>query len=124
MTLKLHQILAIEPVLSRISLMELSAQKAYEFSKILVEVKTNVEYYNAHLNLIANIYGEKDSDGQLLFSDNGELKLANDTAEEAITKLQELRDVEIQWDYVLNIADFGDILLTPRDMECLLPMIL
>lgn len=103
---------------------QLPLKGAYKINKIRKNVEKESEFYTDKFQEIVNKYAQKDDDGNLVFSENGEQILIKDgMIEECNNALAELQSLEVEIEnYDLTIEDLGEnITCTPDELEALMP---
>lgn len=106
--------------------MNLPLKSAYKLNKIRKAIEKESDFYGEKFQEILDKYAQKDENGELVFSDNGDqILIKDDMIEECNKELSDLQNLEIQIEnYNLTIEDFGeDIECTPDDLETLMPFI-
>jgi len=95
---------------------------ALKIAKLKKEVEEKVKFYSDQEISIANAYGEKNNDGKLIISNNGQIKFATlkdaQKFEELISKLR-ATDSDIECPIKLNIKNdivSDNLSLTPDDI--------
>lgn len=106
--------------------LNLPLKAAYKLNKIRQSVQTEVEFYGEKFQEIVNTYAQKDENGNVVFSDDGQEILIQEgkieECEQAVNDLQKL-EVEIE-NYNLTIEDLGEeIQCTPDELNSLMPFL-
>lgn len=120
----MEQLLAFRNEGSFIDSVNLPLKGAYKITKIKQAINKEIEFYTTKFQEIVDTYAQKDENGNLKFSEDGEQILIQDgkvdECNQALTDLQNL-EVEIE-NYGLKIEDLGDgIECTPEELESLMP---
>ena len=119
----MEQLLAFKNGSTFIGNTNLPLKGAYKITKIKQEVDKEIEFYTEKFQEIVNTYAQKNENGSLKFSEDGEQILIQDgKIEECNKALEDLQKLEVQIEnYGLTIDDLGDIECTPDDLESLIP---
>lgn len=101
---------------------------AYKFSKIQRSMKDEIEFYQKKYFEIVEEYGRKDENGNLMYSDDGQVVLMErDKIQEAQEKIDELNNMEVNLDieqYLLELKDFDETKkMSMEEINLLLPFI-
>ena len=97
---------------------------AYKINKIKKAVEKESEFYQEKFQEIVNQYAQKDDNGELVFSDDGnQIMIKDGMVEECNKALEDLQGLEIEIDnYGLTLDDLGeDAECTPEELEALMP---
>lgn len=97
---------------------------AYKINKIKKAVEKESEFYQEKFQEIVNQYAQKDENGELIFSDDGnQIMIKEGMVEECNKALEDLQELEIEIDnYGLTLDDLGeDAECTPEELEALMP---
>ena len=97
---------------------------AYKINKIKKAVEKESEFYQEKFQEIVNQYAQKDDNGELVFSDDGnQIMIKDGMVEECNKALEDLQGLEIEIDnYGLILDDLGeDAECTPEELEALMP---
>lgn len=97
---------------------------AYKINKIKKAVEKESEFYQEKFQEIVNQYAQKDDNGELVFSDDGnQIMIKEGMVEECNKALEDLQELEVEIDnYGLTLDDLGeDAECTPEELEALMP---
>lgn len=97
---------------------------AYKLNKIRKAIEKESEFYSEKFQEIINQYAQKDEDGNLAFSEDGDqIMIKPDVIEECNQALIDLQNLEVQIEnYNLTIEDLGeDLECTPDELDVLMP---
>lgn len=97
---------------------------AYKINKIKKAVESEADFYSTKFQEIVDKYAQKDDNGQVKFSDNGEqILIQEDKIEECNNALEDLQKMEIEVDnFNLKLEDLGENLeCTPDQLDSLMP---
>lgn len=76
------------------------------------------EFYTTRLKAIADKYGERDEDNQLINIGNGSIKVREDSQTACDKEMSELLDYEIEIpDYKIKLSDLNSLSLSMIEME-------
>lgn len=104
----------------------LPLKAAYKLNKIRKAADKEGEFYSEKFQEIINDYAKKDSEGNVMFSDDGEQIMIQDgKIEECNKALADLQDLEVEIDnFGLTVDDLGeDVACTPDELEALMPFL-
>jgi hypothetical protein len=92
---------------------------------ILHELTTHYSFYETNLKALIDQYGRRDENGNIMpTSDGSGVLLIEDKIPEAVDRMNELANVEVELpDYKFSVDDFGAIELSPQEMLIILPFI-
>lgn len=104
--------------------MTLPLKGAYKLNKIKKGLEKETEFYTEKFQEILDKYGQKDENGNFVFSeDNQQILIVDGKMEECNKALDELQNLEVQIEnYNFKLEDLGeDIECTPEELEALMP---
>lgn len=99
---------------------------AYKLNKLKKAIEVEGEFYVTKFQEIVDTYGQKDENGNIKFSEDGNQILIKDgMVEECNKALNDLQELTVEIDNCnLTIDDFGDdIQCTPEELEALMPFL-
>ena len=99
---------------------------AYKINKIKKQVEDESDYYSEKFKGIVDDYAQKDDEGNVKFSDDGEqILIQQDKIDECNNALEELQNFKVQIEnYDLALEDFGeDVKIAPEKLEPLMPFL-
>ena len=99
---------------------------AYKINKIKKAVEKEAEFYSEKFQEIVEEYAQKDEEGKVKFSEDGEQILIQEgKIAECNKALEELQKLEIEIEnYDLTLDDFGtDVSISPDQLEPLMPFL-
>lgn len=105
---------------------KLPLKVAYKLNKLKKAIEVEGEFYANKFQEIVNTYGQKDENGNIKFSEDGNQILIKDgMVEECNKALNDLQELTVEVDNCnLTIDDFGDdIQCTPEELEALMPFL-
>lgn len=98
---------------------------AFKLNRIKKDVEKDFSFYQDKFREILEKYAERDENGEIKLSEDGEQIIIKDGEFEKCTEeLQNLNNMEVEIDnYDFNIDELGDIDCTPEDLEVLMPIL-
>ena len=125
MTLKMYQIVELPTFLNKVKQQKLPFKTAYQIALLMQEVDKHHSFYQEQFREILTEYSKKDEQGNFVPTADGQgVMLAEETMDEAYTKLAELRDLDVTLpDIKFAMEAFEKVELTPEEMMILLPFI-
>ena len=125
MILKMYQIVELPTFLNKVKQQKLPFKTAYQIALLMQEVDRHHSFYQEQFREILTEYSKKDEQGNLVPTTDGQgVMLAEETMDEAYTKLAELRDLDVTLpDIKFAMEAFEKVELTPEEMMILLPFI-
>ena len=97
---------------------------AYKINKIRKNVEKESEFYSDKFQEIVDKYAQKDDDGKIKFSDDGnQILIQQDKISECNDALEDLQNLEVEIDnYDLVLEDLGDdVKCAPETLKSLMP---
>lgn len=111
-------------IINKVKLKTFSIQTQYKFLKIFNAIQPEIQIINLQKEELAKKYAEKDENGQMLFSEDGGIKIKPDLLLECAKKLEELNEIKITLvDIYFSISELEDLGLTLEDLMYLEPFI-
>ena len=104
----------------------LPLKAAYKINKIRKAVDKEGDFYTEKFQEIVDKYAKKDSEGNLVFSnEEDQIMIQDDKIEECNKALADLQTLEVEIDNLgLTIDDLGeDVECTPDELEALMPFL-
>ena len=125
MTLKMYQINDFPAFYEKVKSQKLPFKTSYKLALLANEVQKHVDYYQEQFRNLLLEYSKKDENGNPLPTEDGQgVLLVEETMNEAYSKLNELRDLDVEMsDVKFSPDDFGNIELTPEEMVVIFPFI-
>lgn len=125
MILKMNQILDFPKFFEIVKSQKISFKTSYRLAMLAHEIEKHYNFYTEEFRKLIFECGEKDSEGNLIPTENGDgVKLQQDKTEECYTKLNELRELEVELpDCYFSLDDFDGIELTPMEVNVIIPFI-
>lgn len=111
-------------ILQKLSSTGLKAKLAWQVSRLLKAVDTEVQEFNTTRMELIKKYGEKDGQGELITDEKGNCKIITDNIDQFTSELNELVASEIEINAnKLKMDDLENIDFTPSEMIALEPFI-
>lgn len=111
----------IYTILSKFTEQTMNIKLSYKIMKIMAAIELELQFYREKMQNLIETYGDKDEQGELIRSENGDsIKLKEETMEEYYTKAKELLTFEIELpDYSFTLEELEDLQLSPKDLYIL-----
>lgn len=121
--MKMLNIIQFQNIYSEINKIKLPIQTVYKLSKITSYVFEQIEFYNQEFDKILQQYGQKNEDGSLKVSDDGNsIKIIEGKIKECSDKIIELQSIQVaEPPYKINISELEGLDLNLEQMNILLP---
>ena len=118
------ELLNATEALQNLAKKELKARLALSISRILKNAEGEIQNFNdTRMNLIKK-YGEKDENGELITTEDGNCKIPEDVATEFSNELNSLLDETIEINAnKMTLEQLENLDFTPKDMVMLEPFI-
>ena len=125
MTIKMHQLSDFPSLFEKLKSQKLPFKTSYRLTLLANEIQKHIDFYQENFRNLLMEYSKKDENGNPMPTKDGQgVLLVEETMEEAYTKLGELRDLEVELpDYKFSPDMFGNIEMTPIEMNVILPFI-
>ena len=125
MTLKMYQIIDFPAFFEKVKSQKLPFKVSYKMTILAQEIEKHINFYQEKFRELLFQYGEKDADGNLVPTDDGQgVKLVAGTMQEAYAQLAELRGLDVELpECKFGIDAFENVELTPMEMNLILPFI-
>lgn len=125
MTLKMYQLTDFPMFFEKVKSQKLPFKTSYRLTLLTQEIQKHIDFYQEKFRELITEYSKKDENGKPLPNEDGTgIILEETTMNEAYTKLNELRELEVELpDTKFSPEDFGTIELTPMEMNIILPFI-
>lgn len=97
---------------------------AYKINKIRKNIAKEADFYSSKFQEIVNKYAQKDDDGNLKFSEDGnQILIQEGMVDECNKALEELQSLEVEIEnYDLSLDDLGEnVECAPDKLEPLMP---
>ena len=125
MTLKMYQLTNFPSLFEKMKSQKLPFKTSYRLTILANEIDKHVSFYQENFRNLLMEYSKKDEDGNPMPTEDGQgILLIKETMDEAYAKLEELGNLDVELpDYKFSPDMFGDIELTPVEMNVILPFI-
>lgn len=125
MTLKMYQLTDFPSLFGKMKSQKLPFKTSYRLTILANEIQKHLDFYQENFRNLLMEYSKKDENGNPVPTSDGQgVLLVEETMNEAYAKLGELRDLDVDLpDYKFSPDMFGDIELTPVEMNVILPFI-
>ena len=95
----------------------LRGKLAYKVGKVIQAVSNELELYDKARRELLNKYCEKDENGEIIVSGDGNVQIMKDNIPDYNKEIAILNDTQIELNAVtLDLEDFEDIEMTPKEM--------
>lgn len=121
--MKLYQVLGLPQVYPKIADKQLPFSIAYKFSKLAARANTELEFYQTSLKKIIDEYGERDENGELVYLENGDVRLKAETLNECNERINELSSVEVDIDITFTPEELDSLELSINELQNFIPFI-
>ena len=113
-TLTLNDIFNAVPALREISTKEFPGSTTFKIARLIRELDKEIQLFEEERMKIANKYGEKDENGNLIPQENGAIKILDDKVQECNEEFQALFNTQVEINAnKLPIEIFDSIEMTP-----------
>jgi hypothetical protein len=125
MTLKMYEIIDFPSFFEKVKSQKLPFKTSYRLALLTQEVEKHINFYQENFRNLIMEYSKKDENGNPVPTNDGQgVMLAEETMDEAYTKLAELRGLDVELpDTKFSPDDFGNVELTPIEMNVIMPFI-
>lgn len=113
-TLTLNDIFNAVPALREISTKEFPGSITFKIARLIRELDKEIQLFEEERMKIANKYGEKDENGNLIPQENGTIKIPDDKVQECNEEFQALFSTQVEINAnKLPVEIFDSIEMTP-----------
>lgn len=125
MTLKMYQIIDFPTFFEKVKNQKMSFKTTYRLTLLAQEIQKHIDFYQENFRNLLLTYSKKDENGNPMPTEDGQgVILVEETTNEAYTKLNELRELDVELPNTkFSPDDFGDVELTPTEMIIIMPFI-
>ena len=125
MTMKMADVVNLPEIFGKIKFQKLPFKTSYHIVLLIKEVEKHIDFYQESFRNLLMEYSKKDERGNPIPTEDRQgVLLAEETIDEAYTKLAELRELDVELpDTKFSVDDFGDIELSPEEMVVIMPFI-
>lgn len=97
---------------------------AFKISRIIRELRKEVESFNTERDKIIRVFSEKDENGKPVLLENGNIKIRSDLVKECNDEFEKLLETSIEINAEkLGMEDLDEIEITPKKMESILVLV-
>lgn len=97
---------------------------AFKISRIIRELRKEVESFNTERDKIIRVFSEKDENGKPVLLENGNIKIRPDLVKECNDEFEKLLGTSIEINAEkLTLKDMDEIEITPKKMESILVLV-
>lgn len=123
--MKMYQILGIKNFCDIIKKENMPIKTAYKFSKLLSRLNEEVRFYQERFYEILEKYGEKDQEGNFIFTDDGKnIKINSDKLTDCQNDINELNNLEIVVDNIkFTLDELSFLNLKIEEVDLFFPLI-
>ena len=94
--MKITDILNVVPVLQEMSDKSFPGATSFKIARLMRELDKEIQLFDKQRSEIAQEFGEKDASGQLVFTEEGNVKIIESKIEECNAKLESIFNTEIE----------------------------
>lgn len=122
--MKLSEISSYPEVYALLKNQQMPLAIAYRLAKFNASAEKENEFYITKLRELIDKYAVKDENGNLVPSADGEgVRIIPEMQEECMKAVQELQDLEVDYEPFLELNDLTSLQLTPEQASKLIPFI-
>jgi len=97
---------------------------AFKISRIIRELRKEVESFNTERDKIIRVFSEKDENGKPVLLENGNIKIRSDLVKECNDEFEKLLRTSIEINAEkLDLDELDEIEITPKKMESILVLV-
>lgn len=97
---------------------------AFKISRIIRELRKEVESFNTERDKIIRVFSEKDENGKPVLLENGNIKIRSDLVKECNDEFEKLLGTSIEINAEkLDLDELDEIEITPKKMESILVLV-
>lgn len=113
-TMTLNDIFNAVPALREISTKEFPGSVTFKIARLIRELDKEIQLFEEERNKIANKYGEKDENGNLVIQEGGNIKILDNKIQDCNEELQALFNTQVEINAnKLPVDIFDSIEMTP-----------
>lgn len=114
----LSSIVQLKDLISKLEDKKMPIQLSYKIMKLNKEIESDIKFYQETFKQIITEYGETDETGNLIFLDNGNIKIKEGVQQECILKLTSLENTEVNTPSIkFKLEELSVIELTPNEAQ-------
>ena len=105
---------------------KLPIKTSYKLTRFFNQFEEEAKFFNETLQKIIDEYGQKDENGNFIFTDNGQgVKIKEDKYNECMEKIEELNSVEVKLNYTpsFTLEELEGLDLEMKYINLLMPYI-
>lgn len=122
--LKLQQVNALQELYQEIKDNSLPLPVAYKFSKLFTILENETKFFQDNFQKIIDECAEKDSQGEFIILEGGDIKIQEGKKQKCNLKLLELQDLEIKLPEVrFSLRELSPLELSIKQVQLLFPFI-
>ena len=95
-TMKITDILNVVPTLQEMANKSFPGATSFKIARLMRELDKEIQLFDKQRTEIAQEFGEKDASGQLVFTEEGNVKIIESRIEECNAKLESIFNTEIE----------------------------
>ena len=95
-TMKITDILNVAPILQEMASKKFPGATSFKIARLMRELDKEIQLFDKQRIEIAQEYGEKDASGQLVLTEEGNVKIIESKIEECNDKLESIINTEIE----------------------------
>ena len=125
MNLTMSQILALNEQKKAFEKLSLPIKTSYKLTKLFSSIDQEIDFYTNKMKEIITAYSQKDENGAPIWSEDGTyIKVIPEKMTECQSEVLQLNTLEITPpDISFSIEDFGEVNLSPENLQVILPCI-
>lgn len=105
---------------------KLPIKTSYKLTRFFNQLEEEAKFFNETLQKIIDEYGQKDENGNFIFTDNGQgVKIKEDKYNECMEKIEELNGIEVKLNYIpsFTLEELEGLDLEMKYINLLMPYI-
>lgn len=105
---------------------KLPIKTSYKLTRFFNQLEEEAKFFNETLQKIIDEYGQKDENGNFIFTDNGQgVKIKEDKYNECMEKIEELNSIEVKLNYIpsFTLEELEGLDLEMKYINLLMPYI-
>ncbi len=122
--MKLQTIETLQSSLTQLKSQEMPLRLSYKFSKLLSKIEKDSEFFTEKTREVILKYAEKDENGNLVQTEDGNIRIQTGKIEEANKAMMELNDIEVEdINITFTLDELDSLSIAPEVLQPLLPLI-
>jgi hypothetical protein len=122
--MKLQTIESLQSSLTQLKSQEMPLRLSYKFSKLLSKIEKDSEFFTEKTREVILKYAEKDENGELVQTEDGNIRIQTGKIEEANKAMMELNDIEVEdINITFTLDELESLSIAPEVLQPLLPLI-